>query len=43
LIEAIPPDQTEEVIREVLDGVRRFQVGDNINLPATVIIAVGFA
>jgi ubiquinone/menaquinone biosynthesis C-methylase UbiE len=43
LIEAIPPDQTEEVIREVLDGVRRFQVGDNINLPATVIIAVGVA
>jgi ubiquinone/menaquinone biosynthesis C-methylase UbiE len=43
LIEAIPPDQAEEVIREVLDGVRRFQVGDNINLPATVIVAVGVA
>jgi ubiquinone/menaquinone biosynthesis C-methylase UbiE len=43
LIEAIPPDQTEEVIREVLDGVRRFQVGDNINLQATVIIVVGVA
>jgi ubiquinone/menaquinone biosynthesis C-methylase UbiE len=43
LIEAIPPDQTEEVIREVLEGVRRFQVGGNINLPATVIIAVGVA
>jgi ubiquinone/menaquinone biosynthesis C-methylase UbiE len=43
LIEAIPPDQTEEVIREVLEGIRRFQVGDNINLPATITIAVGAA
>ncbi len=43
LIEAIPPDQTEEVIREVLEAVRRFQVGGNINLLATVIIAVGVA
>jgi ubiquinone/menaquinone biosynthesis C-methylase UbiE len=43
LIEALPPDQTEEVIREVLEGITRFQVGDNINLPATVNIAVGVA
>jgi ubiquinone/menaquinone biosynthesis C-methylase UbiE len=43
LVEAIPPDQAGEVIREVLDGVRRFQVGDLINLPATVIIAAGIA
>ena len=41
LIAAIPPDKSEEVIGEVLDGLRRFQVGDNINLPATVNIAVG--
>lgn len=43
LIEAIPPEQAGEVIREILNGVRRFQVGDLINLPATVIIAVGIA
>lgn len=43
LIEAIPPDQSEEVIREVLEGVRRFQVGDQIHLPATVNTAVGVA
>jgi enediyne biosynthesis protein CalE5 len=43
LIEAIPHDQTEEVMREVLDGIRRFQSGDNINLPATINIAVAVA
>ncbi len=43
LIDAIPPEQTDEVIREVLDGIRNFQVGDNIDLPATVNIAVGTA
>jgi SAM-dependent methyltransferase len=43
LIEAIPADQSEEVVREVLEGIRRFQAGDNINLPATVTIAVGVA
>jgi ubiquinone/menaquinone biosynthesis C-methylase UbiE len=43
LIAAIPPDKSEEVIGEVLDGLRRFQVGDSINLPVTVNIAVGVA
>jgi hypothetical protein len=43
LIEAIPPEQTEEVVREVLEGIRRFQAGDSINLPATVTIAGGSA
>jgi ubiquinone/menaquinone biosynthesis C-methylase UbiE len=43
LIEAIPPEQTDEVTREVLEGIRRFQSGDEINLPATVIIAAGIA
>jgi ubiquinone/menaquinone biosynthesis C-methylase UbiE len=43
LIAAIPPDKSAEVVGEILDGMRRFQVGDNINLPATVIIAVGVA
>jgi len=43
LIQAIPPGQTEEVIREVLDGVRRFQTGGHVNLPATVIVATGSA
>lgn len=43
LIEAVPPDQMEEITREVLAGIRRFQSGDNINLPATVTIAVGAA
>ena len=43
LIEAIPPEQTVEVIREVLEGLRRFQNGGNIDLPATVTIAVGVA
>jgi ubiquinone/menaquinone biosynthesis C-methylase UbiE len=41
LIEAIPTEQTEEVIREVLEGLMRFQSGDRINLPATVTIATG--
>jgi ubiquinone/menaquinone biosynthesis C-methylase UbiE len=41
LIEAIPPEQSEDVISEVLDGLRRFEVGNNINLPGTVNIAVG--
>jgi hypothetical protein len=41
LIAAVPPDQTQEVLEEVLEGLRRFQSGDNINLPATVTIAVG--
>jgi ubiquinone/menaquinone biosynthesis C-methylase UbiE len=43
LIAAIPPDKSGEVIGEVLDGLRRFQVGDSINLPVTVNIAVGVA
>ena len=43
LIAAIPPDKSEEVIGEVLDGLRRFQVGDSINLPVTVNIAAGVA
>lgn len=43
LIEAVPSAQMEEVTREVLDGIRRFQSGENINLPATVTIAVGIA
>jgi len=43
LIAAIPPDKSEEVIGEVLDGLRLFQVGDSINLPVTVNIAVGVA
>lgn len=43
LIESIPPEQTGEVFGEVLAGLRRFQVGDNIDLPSTVIIAVGVA
>jgi ubiquinone/menaquinone biosynthesis C-methylase UbiE len=43
LIASIPPDKSEEVIGEVLDGLRRFQVGDSINLPVTVNIAVGVA
>lgn len=43
LIAAIPPDKSAEVVGEVLDGMRRFQDGGNINLPATVIIAVGMA
>ncbi len=43
LIEAIPPDQAAAVIREVLDGVRHFQKGDSIHLPATVYLAVGAA
>ena len=43
LIEAVPSAQMEEVTREVLDGIRRFQSGENINLPATVTVAVGIA
>jgi ubiquinone/menaquinone biosynthesis C-methylase UbiE len=43
LIEAIPPEEKDTVIAEVLDGVRKFQTGDRINLPATVVIAVGAA
>jgi ubiquinone/menaquinone biosynthesis C-methylase UbiE len=43
LIESVPPEQLEGVIGEVLEGVRSFQDGDRINLPATVIIAVGSA
>ncbi len=41
LIQAIPREQTDEVIGEVLDGLRRFRVGDEIRLAATVIIAAG--
>jgi ubiquinone/menaquinone biosynthesis C-methylase UbiE len=41
LIAAVLPEHSAEVLSEVLDGVRRFQVGDSINLPATVNIAVG--
>jgi hypothetical protein len=43
LIAAIPPDKNDEVIGEVLAGLRRFQVGDSINLPVTVNIAVAVA
>jgi enediyne biosynthesis protein CalE5 len=43
LIDAVPPEQLEEVIAEVLGGIRGFQDGDRIDLPATVIIAVGSA
>lgn len=52
LIEAIPPEQMAEVVGEVLDGLRRFQVvdsksddlkGEHIDLPATVLIAVAVA
>lgn len=43
LIEAIPPEQAAEVNAEVLDGIRHFQVGASINLPATVIIVTGTA
>jgi ubiquinone/menaquinone biosynthesis C-methylase UbiE len=43
MIEAIPREQTDEVIGEVLDGLRRFQVGDEIHLAATVIVAAGVA
>jgi ubiquinone/menaquinone biosynthesis C-methylase UbiE len=41
LIEALPREQTDAVIGEVLEGLRRFQVGDEIRLAATVIIAAG--
>jgi SAM-dependent methyltransferase len=41
LIEAVPADQIDGVVREVLDGIRSFQDGDEISLPATVIVAVG--
>jgi SAM-dependent methyltransferase len=41
LIEALSPEHTDEVIREVLEGLRRFESGGSINLPATVNIAVG--
>ncbi len=43
LIAALPPDQSEEVIGEVVEGMRRFESGNNIDLPATVIVAVGSA
>jgi len=43
LMEAIPSEQAEEVTGEVVQNVRRFQVRDQIQLPATVIIAVGGA
>jgi SAM-dependent methyltransferase len=47
LIEAIPPEQMAEVVGEVLDGLRRFQVvdvkGEHIDLAATVLIAVAVA
>jgi ubiquinone/menaquinone biosynthesis C-methylase UbiE len=41
LMKAIPREQADEVFGEVLDGLRRFQVGDEIQLAATVIIATG--
>jgi hypothetical protein len=41
LVEAIPPAQAQETVGEVLEGLKRFQSGDSINLPATVIVAVG--
>jgi ubiquinone/menaquinone biosynthesis C-methylase UbiE len=43
LIEALPLEHTDAVIREVLDGLRSFESGGSINLPATVNIAVGAA
>jgi hypothetical protein len=33
----------KEVIHEVVDGLRRFDSGDSIDLPSTVIIATGVA
>jgi SAM-dependent methyltransferase len=43
LIEATPPEQTAEAIREVHEGLRRFQNGGSIDLPATVTVAVSVA
>ena len=38
-----PPPPPPGVIAEVLAGLRSFQQGDRINLPATVILAAGSA
>jgi len=43
MIAALPPEKTAEVIHEVMEGVRRFHDGEEINFPATVVLAMGAA
>lgn len=39
IMAALPPEKTEEVTREVLDGIRKVYDGTRINFTATVILA----
>ncbi len=43
IIDAIPPQESQAAVSEVIEGIRQFQSGDKINLPATVTIASGIA
>lgn len=37
-IAALPPEKTDEVTREVMDGLRKFDDGKRLNFEATVVL-----
>ena len=43
LIAAVPPDQMETTVGEVMVGIRRFYDGKSVNFPATVVTVTGTA
>lgn len=43
LIAALPADKSDEVLAEVIAAVRRFQEGDKVNFPASLVTGTGIA
>ncbi len=43
MIAALPPDKTGEVTQEVIDGIRRFYDGRQVNFPASLVSATAVA
>ncbi|MGB7848544.1 MAG: class I SAM-dependent methyltransferase [Candidatus Acidiferrum sp.] len=43
MIAALPPEKTDQVIAEVIEGITRYYDGKNVNFPATLIAAQAIA
>jgi ubiquinone/menaquinone biosynthesis C-methylase UbiE len=41
MMAVLPPDKTKEVAQEVIDGIRRFYDGQQVNFPASLVSATG--
>jgi len=43
MIAALPPDKTDEVHQEVIDGIRRYFDGGQVNFSASLVAATALA